>query len=493
MSSSEFPAAGGRLEVHAGLPNVEILVTDGLFREVGRGTGNLALAGIPAGLYEVEARAGELIQRTLVTVRSGQSTTVAVADFRTVPTVAPVYGGATSREVHHGAATRGTLAVRDAVGPPAGLVLLVRTLAGRTHHPPRVDNLLLVDDKLRPVPSFAGRWQIDDAGQYALWSGRLEPGGYALRTAGDPPIDQSLWLSRNWTTIVVCPTGRSGPRVGDAAVQMLRLGETWDRVDDRLASALDIALSGLRHGQPLVSDELLTLMLQAKFFDPMLGIVAANALRLRKRYDRDLLDTVVRNLRKLAPDHPDVHALQYAVHDERRPRRLRWPPMLTTSYLDLLLPAESNDPRVLADGDVAERVAAYLTGAGPWLSWQAVDDITPPPPPRPLPPLAAGHDWSAHPQPGSYEYGPEEGREWRQPRPPRDAPSRPPIAEPPARVATTTGAVRIIEDYLSNAERVLRRPAEQITRDLGVAGLARRTSLPRSTVAATLRTMDLPA
>jgi hypothetical protein len=505
MSSSNVlepeVAATAHLEVQAGLSNVEIVVSDGLFREVARGTGQLSLSQLPPGLYEIEARSGGVPEHKLVSLKPGEQLTETIAAYQDVPTMAPVYGGATGREPHHAAATGGTIAVRDAAGPPAGLVVLVRTLRDRTPYPLRPDRMSLVDGGLRPVPSFATDWEVHEGDHWALWAGRLGPGGYALRTRGqdgEPGIDQSLWLSRDWTTIVVCPTGSDSPRTDDAAIHMLRLGDTWDSVDDRLASTLEVALSGLRQGVGLASDEMMRVLLQAKFLDPMLGIVGAHALRMRKTYDRGLLATVVDNLRWLVPDHPDALALRYAVAAPDAPRDLSWPPMLAASYRDLLLPAEYEGPHVLADGSVAERIAAYVVDGGPWLSWQVSEEISGRPQ-GPLPGAAAIEpDWiAADPEPGFAAPGYEDGATGPRVRY-ADQVDRPSgdDADPPSGRrygrAVTTAAVRTVESYLNDAEHVLKRSPEDIALDLGVSGLARRTNLPPSTVSASLRALDIP-
>src|SRR5215472_14410307 len=149
MSSSNVMepavAANCRLEVSAGLTNVEIVVTDGLFREVARGTGHVSLPHIPPGLYKIEARAGGTTESRFVSLKPGDEVSEEVARVHDVPTMAPVYGGVTDREPHHAAATRGTIAVRDAAGPSAALVVLIRTLRGGKPHPLSVNQLSLVD------------------------------------------------------------------------------------------------------------------------------------------------------------------------------------------------------------------------------------------------------------------------------------------------------------------------------------------------------------
>jgi len=482
-------AANCRLEVSAGLTNVEIVVTDGLFREVARGTGHVSLPHIPPGLYKIEARAGGTTESRFVSLKPGDEVSEEVARVHDVPTMAPVYGGVTDREPHHAAATRGTIAVRDAAGPSAALVVLIRTLRGGKPHPLSVNQLSLVDRRLDTVAEFGREWEQRDDEHWALWAGRLEPGGYALRTHGDlnmPTIDQSLWLSDGWITIVFCSTGPSRPRVADAAIHMLRIGETWDSVDDQLVSTLEVALSGLRQGLPLASDDMMRLLLNMKFFDPMLGIVGAHTLRLRESYDQGLMRTVVDNLGGLVPGHPDAQALRYAV-GESGPRDLRWPPMLAASYRDLLLPAESADPRVLADGSVAERIAAYLAADSPWLCWRADEEILPPRPAA-APPSAAA---PVPADPSGADFGPGDHYDVAEVGGQGD-PWTVPIGGVPYGRHPTKAAVRTVERYLEDAEHVLQRPPDEIARDMGVKELAARTNLPHSTVDAALRELELP-
>lgn len=478
MSHSDRHATPAHLVVSAGVSSVDITVTDGRYREVGRGSGRLDLPDLPPGLYEIEARSGGIPQTRIVSLRPGERKVQYVADVSEIATIAPVADGPTSQETHLAALADATVRIRDLDGPPSGLVLMVRTLGYRSEHSLGIERLSLLDADLRPLPGYKDSWRRLDR-DMATWSARLEPGGYVLRTrfADGSMTDQALWLSTHWTTIVVCPSGPNGPRPADAAIHMLELGRDWRSIDAGEAVALEVALSCLRQGIGLDSDGMMETLLRGKFANPMLGLVGVHAFLMRPDADPRSLRIVIGNLMRLVPDHPDLAALIFALPGEDRftlsanrgrfPSRsrgrrgadgLRWPPMLMASYRDFLLPAEQRDQDVLAVGSVAERIAAYVTGAGPWLSWEATRDVL------------ARVDRGVGAGPASVE------------RMLRYLNRR----RLPSAGSAPRAAVDALDNYINGAAQALGRSQQSIVDELGVAGLARRTVLPMISVSQAL-------
>jgi hypothetical protein len=384
-----------RIDLRSPHASVEFSLLDSSLQEVARGVGKLEKRVDP-GLYQLEVRAGPQVESQLLRLGAGEvhrDLSVSLA----FPSAAPLEGTTTSREVQQQAAFAGSERVAVEAGPPSGLVVVVRNVRGQDKTPlnkTTTRRLTLLNNRLRPVANFAPNWKITPSEGWASWSGRLEPGGYVLRSkyrsssrTPEATIDQSIWLSRDWQTLVFIPNSSIGPASGSASIHMTRLTERWipgwDPDSQESGSALELALWGLREGRSVIPDNLLRLLLGSKFSNAMLGIVGAHSLLLEPRFDAPRFDTVLKNLRSLVPDHPDVAALSWlGVEAKRgsRPKRksppfplieVTWPPMLVASYAGLVrLDAVTRGG--LVPGSLAEQIAANLVVRGVWTSWRSV-------------------------------------------------------------------------------------------------------------------------
>lgn len=390
MSSSN-----ARLELRSPQAGVEFALLDSSLQQIASGVGALN-ARVAPGLYQLEVRAGPSVESQILKLDAGEvhrNLGVSLA----FPSAAPLEGTATSHEVQQRAAVEGSERVAREAGPPAGIVLIVRNVGAQEKTPVNKETtrrLTLLDQRLRPVPRFRSGWQLNSNQGWASWSRRLEPGGYVLRSEirasarGRPEtLDQSLWLSRGWQSLVFVPNTRFGPATGSASVHMTRLSERWvpgrDPVSQASASALELALWGLREGRAVVPDDLLRLLLNAKFTNPMLGIVGAHSLLLEPRFNPRRFATVLGNLKQLLPDHPDVAALSWLGAEAKgraRPKsgarhfpliEVSWPPMLAAAYVGLVrLDAVARGGVV--SRSTAEAVASNLVVRGVWTSWRPV-------------------------------------------------------------------------------------------------------------------------
>src|SRR5262249_27150277 len=118
-----------------------------------------------------------------------------------------------------------------------------------------------------------------------------------------------------------------------------------------------------------------------------LGIVGAHALLLEERPSKQLLQTVIRNLRQLVRGHPDVVALERLV-DERlahtgRSQPVDWPPLLRKGY-PAVIRLHAEEGGMIKDRSPAESFASFLNGTSVWTTWRAapassIHASTPPP------------------------------------------------------------------------------------------------------------------
>lgn len=375
MSSSET----GRLVLTSRSAGTRLTIVDSTLRPFATIHGSYD-GQLPVGVYQVEGQLGGAATTLLVTVRPGQEEHVDLTvQFAAA---APAEGSSTSNETHGDLVSTLSGEIAHAVGPDAGLALVLRNLRGALPSPLQTESVELLDSRLRRVSEWPSDWVRDDAGNIAARAGRLLPGPYVLRTHSQnddgtvDAIDQTVWLSRNWQTLVFVPNTSHGPEARGGSVQMTRLTVPW-LPRDQETLAVEAALAGLREGVASVAPDLMKFLLWGKYQNPMLGILGLHALLLGPPPEHDMTATVVKNLQRLVGDHPDVQALAARLPEGHGAQRVSvtWPPMLETSYRRCLLPADLADPEVLPEGSPAERVAAYVRGSGPWLLWSATQEL----------------------------------------------------------------------------------------------------------------------
>jgi hypothetical protein len=382
MSSSE-----ARIRLSSPDECTEMVVVDSGFKTVAYGVGEIDVAVAP-GVYQLEYRAGPAVETQLVAVQPG-STHEDLDVHVGMPSAAPIDHTSTSREPHQGIAQELSQDLASTTGS-SGLVVLVRNLRGREHLPLDREAIAGAQIADRDGRSVGGSdaWRFHDSDGWASWSGTLEPGGYALRTApSERPdhvqLEQSVWLCEGWQTLVFAPNTASGPAFDGASVHMARLHEPWTPWEETHASlALEAALWGLRDGRSVVPADLVDLLLHSKHGNPMLGIVGLHALLVRPGNDADRARRVLETLRDLVPGHPDVSALAWLAEEHaaalagRRPDpgsldvSVDWPPTLRAGYAALVR-LDAIAPGTIADGSGAEGVAAGLVARGIWTTWRA--------------------------------------------------------------------------------------------------------------------------
>jgi len=453
MSSSDASTGTCRIELATDQPGVQFSLRDSEFRTVARGLGELNVE-VPAGLYQLDRRAGDTVDSQIVALHAGQ-VYVRRTEALPLPTVAPVAYSSTARPEYTAAAEEASTCVP--AGSEAALAVVVcRPGIGNRAAPDA--GVALLDRQLDEVAAWSDGWRLGS--NVASWAAALKPGGYVLRVnseAKPSTLDQPVWLEPGWQTIVFCVYGDGGGHVG-MSTHMCRVGQRW-RASDPANTALETALSGLRLRRCLfAASQAMDLLGDDKTANPMLGIIGAHALRLAATADHAAYDRLVDRLRELVPQHPDVAALSLLRDGEVAPdgQRIWWPPALVDAYRDLMLPADLVDEHVIVDGSLAERVAAHLVLTGVWLCWLPLSDEEFAPPASTL--FAAPRAFQAsggH----TFWFGVE--------------------APPPA---PTSRAVERIERYLDQVARLHDTTLEWIARRWDAGQIAAATGIPVATV-----------
>ncbi len=239
--------------------------------------------------------------------------------------------------------------------------------------------LELVDAQGQRVADFAqvGEGDWEDPARDPIWVCNVEvnPGSYVLRLhTPEGALAQTIVAPEGWQVQVFLlrePGANGAPSSIDlpgSAIFLVReeLGFEADSYDLRLIEVARLALTANRSA---ISRADLGQLLSGKFANPMLGLFGAHVLLMQPQPDLPLLRTVVRNLRGLLGQHPDVEAIAIAIGDEEAAKvSFAVPPMLLRSW-SLVVEHSLNTPTAVPRGSLASRVATRLFGAGPWLLW----------------------------------------------------------------------------------------------------------------------------
>ena len=369
MSSSEgTPTGSGRLVVHA--EGASIDVTDAYLRPVSAGSAHDDLSiDVPPGAYRVNARISGNEATETVVVRAGQTRELTMD----VPfdAAAPVAGTATSNEAH------GTLAEELTASPaPEGrsrLVLLLRGLRDRAMAP-LVEAPTIHEAGGRPVevPVPHEGPPTGNGNRVLGWSLALPPGGYriAWSTGTGQDVEQSVWVSDGWQTVLFVPQGPKGPIPSAMSLHLVATGQAWSPSDP---ASREVELSHARlRSRPgnLTEKEWRDNLASAS---PALTLLTLHELlRATKgglpEEQQEQMVASVQRLRSELGDHPDVLAALVALQEDDSGVEVPWPPMLCTSA-DLVLEADRTTPTVVPDGSFTEQATGQRLTSAPWLLW----------------------------------------------------------------------------------------------------------------------------
>jgi hypothetical protein len=379
---------------------IEIRVYDNDLRPVDRGVGSLKKDGLRPGLYRLELRAGASSFEKLIKLQSGQIYQDLNLQLM-FSSVLPLPSTSTFDQAHLNALQ--ALSVPGLIlGQDAELVVFVRIVSGTPTSRPSVDigstKVELIDMHLSLVTGFGGASKANaQEGWYGV-SAKVAAGGYLLRIVSGPKsVDQVLFLSKGWQTLVCVPFDDGGPRPEASSVQMLPMGQGGFlptlELNQELALALEVATTGLAAGRSLVPRQQIQELLNRKFWNPMLGIIGAYCMfdplvlqnsspnraqsavlfGLKSPDDATLLNTVITNLKGLLPDHPDVAALGelYREATGQPPAAFQsivWPPMVSIGYKQLVN-FDQEEGLAIAVDSLADRARSWTAPCGPWTAW----------------------------------------------------------------------------------------------------------------------------
>jgi hypothetical protein len=372
----------GVLEVIAPNEITELLVLDRGFREVTYGTSQITVELDP-GIYQVQARLPGARSEQLVAVEPGQ--TVTVNDFElTFDSPTPLVGIPSTHEFLQTAAYGQSRTLHATLGEVPNSRLFLFSRSGNVRFPV-------------PVPAFVVRGQglevrfpefgvYDQGGGWLALSLALPAGTYFVEQ--DVPElgrrGQVLFVEKDWQTQVFAPWEEI-PDFSKAVIHMRRASIGYLDFDpnDATQTALDArteaALEGLARGRLVMTRNNLQEFLDAKFIDPIMGLIGAYAMLVTdssEYYDR-LRNVVVPNLQMLLPHSPDVALLAKLVGSlQGWQATFIEPPLFAIGTERLLELAANGDVECPANSQLAE-IAIRLTTGSAWTRWDegiSIDD-----------------------------------------------------------------------------------------------------------------------
>jgi hypothetical protein len=352
---------------------------------------------VKPGLYMIQVSSGIEERQHMITVKPDEPFTDLNLSLP-IESPAPLKGLADIDEGQNSALANLSVQPLMSHGTGARLVLFVRNPPNDAGHAVNLSYLSLRDSLLKSIVDFQDRssWVRGDG-----WAGLsidLSPGGYSLHwrekrhsrwksvQAEGRSVDQSLWLEEGWTTALFLATNPHRdfvPRMTGMTAHMRRINMGFEAYPNPEAESINIAqelaLNGLRSGTAIVPSNLLRLLLERKFSNPMLGIIGAHALLQSNDPPWSVFDQVVRNLRRIVPNHPDVLALRLIGKLRRRIKAMTrsepitWPPMVYDGYRGLI-DRDWAEAGLISMGSIADMASLRLLPQGPWTVWSSLDE-----------------------------------------------------------------------------------------------------------------------
>ena len=387
MTASEHKKLS--LTVNAADESPEVFVVDGRFKVVARSRGKHNVFSLTPGIYTVKVRTGaEASKQDVVLFDKPEQ-----IDFPRLHFVsaAPLADTGKTHEYHIIASEALSKKVHVKKGSGSSIFVFVRdwtskqrSEAGIKPNPRPQLGLRLLDasgqvivdlDKESEVNNGASALLPPDPDAYAGCNVQLNPGIYrlALGLASGSVIEQTVVASSGWQTQVFLLQRDYGKDRSDRRADLIGasilLSKNGFNSKDPKKRLVETARLGLVNTRQVLSDEIIGSILDGKFENPMLGILGAHLLLLKK-VELGLLTTVVDNLRKLlgSNQHPDVEALALRL-GTKTTYIFDHPPMLRRSWWQVV-DATVDHPELVPVGSMAATAAERIWGDEPWLQWK---------------------------------------------------------------------------------------------------------------------------
>jgi hypothetical protein len=381
-------ASDHTLTVRAADAAAEIAVLDGSLNGVAKGVGELR-AELPRGIYKIRVRVGPSFEEQLVSLDQDRQLTIGALAFASP---IPLAGTSRSHEYHQSAAADCSRTPRATFGSGASILVFARewSAAGDQSQSNPGAGLTFCRETGEALAAIAEQAELHTQGDAAAgWRADVAPGAYRLKLEfsdgsglerplfATPGMQTQIFLLQRDQTL---RDGKTERRADLAAATVTISPRQWFDPQDQRTRLSELASYALTQSRRILSDAVLSQILDEKFEDPMLGLLGAHLILHDNPGDlRDSPTTlrqfqiVTQNLRRLlGPDHPDLQALWWRRGDASSigDGRLHSPPMLRRSW-DLAVTRSFQDPEAIALQDRASEAMVGILPTAPWLLWRA--------------------------------------------------------------------------------------------------------------------------
>ncbi len=229
---------------------------------------------------------------------------------------------------------------------------------------------------------------LDHTHGYVGFSARMSSGDVILEDYSEHPRQTRLPLLQGFQTqIFLMYLGRplyEDIRVltvdnGDISTRKNRDPYTKDKFAE-IADQVDIGMTALQNNVEDVGKSLVNYFLTSKFRNPLLGLLGAYLMLLRRhqrpeiKYNDRLPKTVIRNLQKLIPGSPDLVALKHLAEPwlgEPVDEEITMPPLFRVGA-DTLIRAAARRSELIPEGCLFDAVSDRILADSAWTTWTSI-------------------------------------------------------------------------------------------------------------------------
>jgi hypothetical protein len=354
-----------------------VTVFDGKFAEVATGYGSISVEAIK-GIYTVRLETNEEVVDQTVIVDKEISRSI---DAPLGASSIPIAGYKSSHEYYTNPSIQwSTQQTFGGPSKPGGLFILFRypnkDSWDLSEHQGLGEDFILADGNHQLVCELKGQAVREDMNVGMLvFSANLDPGMYYLQYFGKPSREIPLFVYKGYQTQLFM-TFVDVPLFQTMCISMTHLGTLFDPQDPNLF-LIDGITQKFANGIYYVPEDVLQLLAQDKWENPMLGIIAAFVCLKSPTSQRDqLLRTIIRNIENIifigSPPSPDLKALKILsalYFNETIDQVTLELPCMFFPALKEVIKLSADYPSIILDDSPLEQVETLVYGDSVWTSY----------------------------------------------------------------------------------------------------------------------------
>lgn len=368
----------------------------GAIRSLGQNT-NVSETALLKGTYQVEVTLDGKTESEWIPVRANRVTQTSEPESwqnLEMTASAPLLKTATKRESHTNPAQDWSRQItwHNSPGGDSRLFLFVRTLQPEKYQN-FYEGLMLLDAEGKLVTDLSEGVEIDKANGWLAFTADLPSGGYILRRGrrGVRVRHHPIYLCQNQETQLFLISEKY-PTPRTLTLNMAQRGRGFE-AEDETTLAAEAVFSSLNYGtshRQIAMSEKMERLLEEKFENAWLGIVAAYALFLARKEatnismagktdfnDQQEIDRLFRKvlnfLQNKIGEHPDVLALSLQ-ENEPPVKPFAFPPLLWLG-VKRVHRHSTRFAETIPFGSLTDCLLDNLLSDSPWTAWRKLDRL----------------------------------------------------------------------------------------------------------------------